>query len=73
MWKKPKGPQPITVRMLNAHTARLMVAGMPDAPVMLDRRSLEHLLEKHLDGSGLCLPPEGDQIGGGCVFLRLAF
>ena len=63
----------MTVRMLNSHTAHLMAAGCPDAPVMLDRRSLDHLLEKHFDGSGLCLPPDDEQLGGGCAFLRLAF
>lgn len=39
----------------------------------LDRRGLDYLLEKHMPTAGFRIPPEDEQIGGGRIYLGLAF
>lgn len=41
--------------------------------ISLDRRGLEFLLEKHLPTLGLRILPDDEQIGGGRIYLGLAF
>lgn len=67
------GPQGVTVERAHAYLEWAMQMGHGKDILALDRRGLDFLLEKHLPTQGLAIPPEGDQHGGGRVYLRLAF
>lgn len=67
------GQTPATVEQINALTEWLMQRGHGQDTMALDRRGLEFLLEKHLPTKGLRILPDDEQIGGGRVYLGLAF
>lgn len=67
------GQQAATVEQSNALTEWLMQRGHGKDIMALDRRGLEFLLEKHLPTLGLRILPDDEQIGGGRIYLGLAF
>ena len=67
------GQQAATVEEINAMTEWLMQRGHCSDIMALDRRGLEFLLEKHLPTMGLRILPDDEQIGGGRIYLGLAF
>ena len=68
-----QGPQGATVEQINALTEWLMQRGHNKDIMSLDRRGLEFLLEKHLPTMGLRILPDDEQIGGGRIYLGLAY
>ena len=67
------GQQAATVEQINALTERLVQRGHGKDTMALDRRGLDFLLEKHLPTLGLRILPDDEQIGGGRIYLGLAF
>lgn len=67
------GPQGITVEQARDYFEWHVQCGRGKDIAALDRRGLEHLLDKHLPTRGFCTPPVEEQAGGGRVFLRLAY
>ena len=67
------GQKVATVEQINALTEWLMQRGHGQDTMALDRRGLEFLLERHLPALGLRILPDDEQIGGGKVYLGLAF
>ena len=67
------GQTPVTVEQMNALTEWLMQRGHNKDIMSLDRRGLGFLLEKHFPTMGLRILPDDEQIGGGRIYLGLAF
>lgn len=69
----PKGPEGITMEQLRDFAEWHVQNGRGADIAALDRRGLDYLLEKHMPTAGFRIPPDEEQIGGGRVYLGIAF